>query len=166
MAPTDPLSGGTQLNICDKERHYYVINVEFPVVTLYVDGVTYDPYLVTDDWSIHPSQIDVQLTMGACWQGVLSAATVVIVMCIAALVVVLGIYRVHLTHQQEAKLMENKDEAWDDLALSITAASGLMSAYAASGPQAAHGDDVNIIAVSKLTANRDKPTAFCSWRPD
>ncbi|XP_067102730.1 calsyntenin-2-like [Osmerus mordax] len=55
--------------ICDKEWHYYVINVEFPLVTLYVDGVTYDPYLVTDDWPIHPSQIDVQLTVGACWQG-------------------------------------------------------------------------------------------------
>ncbi|XP_035479384.1 calsyntenin-2-like [Scophthalmus maximus] len=55
--------------ICDKEWHYYVINVEFPGVTLYVDGVTYDPYLVTDDWPIHPSQIDVQLTVGACWQG-------------------------------------------------------------------------------------------------
>uniref|UniRef100_A0A8C7J3L7 Calsyntenin-2 n=1 Tax=Oncorhynchus kisutch TaxID=8019 RepID=A0A8C7J3L7_ONCKI len=54
--------------ICDKEWHYYVINVEFPVVTLYVDGVTFDPYLVTDDWPIHPSQIDVQLTLGACWQ--------------------------------------------------------------------------------------------------
>ncbi|KAI4800135.1 hypothetical protein KUCAC02_014984 [Chaenocephalus aceratus] len=58
-----------QLTICDKEWHYYVINVEFPVVTLYVDGVTYDPYLVTDDWPIHPSQIDMQLTVGACWQG-------------------------------------------------------------------------------------------------
>lgn len=57
------------LQICDKEWHYYVINVEFPVVMLYVDGVTYDPYLVTDDWPIHPSQIDVQLTVGACWQG-------------------------------------------------------------------------------------------------
>ncbi|XP_056297636.1 calsyntenin-2-like [Pseudoliparis swirei] len=55
--------------ICDKEWHYYVINVEFPVVTLYVDGVTYDPYLVTDDWPIHPSLIDLQLTVGACWQG-------------------------------------------------------------------------------------------------
>ncbi|KAL0973383.1 hypothetical protein UPYG_G00202740 [Umbra pygmaea] len=55
--------------ICDKEWHYYVINVEFPMVMLYVDGVTYDPYLVTDDWPIHPSQIDVQLTVGACWQG-------------------------------------------------------------------------------------------------
>ncbi|TWW76739.1 Calsyntenin-2 Alcadein-gamma [Takifugu flavidus] len=60
---------GGLVRICDKEWHYYVINVEFPVVTLYVDGVTYDPYLVTDDWPIHPSQIDVQLTVGACWQG-------------------------------------------------------------------------------------------------
>uniref|UniRef100_A0A671QFT8 Calsyntenin-2-like n=1 Tax=Sinocyclocheilus anshuiensis TaxID=1608454 RepID=A0A671QFT8_9TELE len=31
--------------------------------------VTYEPYLVTDDWPIHPSEIDVQLTVGACWQG-------------------------------------------------------------------------------------------------
>lgn len=57
------------VQICDIEWHYYVINVEFPAVTLFVDGVTYDPYLVTDDWPIHPSQIDVQLTVGACWQG-------------------------------------------------------------------------------------------------
>ncbi|XP_056329706.1 calsyntenin-2, partial [Danio aesculapii] len=55
--------------ICDKEWHYYVLSVDFPVVTLYVDGVTYEPYLVTDDWPIHSSQIDVQLTVGACWQG-------------------------------------------------------------------------------------------------
>lgn len=39
------------------------------MVTLYVDGATYDPYLVTDDWPIHPSEIDMQLTVGACWQG-------------------------------------------------------------------------------------------------
>lgn len=54
-----------------------------------------------------------------------SAATVVIVMCIAALVVVvvLGIYRIHLTHQQEVKLAETAKEAdatWDDSALTIT----------------------------------------------
>ncbi|TSO57296.1 Calsyntenin-2 [Bagarius yarrelli] len=55
--------------ICDQEWHYYVINVEFPAVTLFVDGVAYDPYLVTDDWPIQPSQIDMQLTVGACWQG-------------------------------------------------------------------------------------------------
>lgn len=34
-----------------------------------MDGVSYEPYLVTDDWPIHPSQIDEQLTVGACWQG-------------------------------------------------------------------------------------------------
>ncbi|KAG8511437.1 Calsyntenin-2 [Galemys pyrenaicus] len=55
--------------ICDKEWHYYVINVEFPVVSLYMDGATYEPYLVTNDWPIHPSHIDMQLTVGACWQG-------------------------------------------------------------------------------------------------
>ncbi|XP_020926786.1 calsyntenin-2 [Sus scrofa] len=55
--------------ICDKEWHYYVINVEFPVVTLYMDGATYEPYLVTNDWPIHPSHIAMQLTVGACWQG-------------------------------------------------------------------------------------------------
>ncbi|NXX29572.1 CSTN2 protein, partial [Nicator chloris] len=55
--------------ICDKEWHYYVVNVEFPVVTLYMDGVTYEPYLVTNDWPIHPSHIAMQLTVGACWQG-------------------------------------------------------------------------------------------------
>lgn len=57
------------MQICDKEWHYYVINVEFPGVTLFVDGVTYEPYLVTDDWPIHTSKIDTQLTVGACWQG-------------------------------------------------------------------------------------------------
>ncbi|NWS21006.1 CSTN2 protein, partial [Pachyramphus minor] len=55
--------------ICDKEWHYYIVNVEFPVVTLYMDGTTYEPYLVTNDWPIHPSHIAMQLTVGACWQG-------------------------------------------------------------------------------------------------
>ena len=46
-------------------------------------------------------------------------------MCIAALVVVvvLGIYRIHLTHQQEVKLAETAKEAdvtWNDSALTIT----------------------------------------------
>lgn len=53
-----------------------------------------------------------------------SAATVVIVMCIAALVVlvVLGIYRIHLTHQQEIKEETAKEAgtSWDDSALTIT----------------------------------------------
>ncbi|XP_008104497.1 calsyntenin-2 isoform X1 [Anolis carolinensis] len=55
--------------ICDKEWHYYIVNIEFPVVTLYMDGTTYEPYLVTNDWPIHPSHIAMQLTVGACWQG-------------------------------------------------------------------------------------------------
>lgn len=59
------------------------------------------------------------------FSGVPSAATVVIVMCIAALVavVVLGIYRIHLTHQQEVRLAETGKEAdgtWDNSALTIT----------------------------------------------
>lgn len=54
-----------------------------------------------------------------------SAATVAIVMCIAALVavMVLGVYRIHLTHQQEVKLAEtarDAEETWDDSALTIT----------------------------------------------
>lgn len=57
--------------------------------------------------------------------GVPSAATVVIVLCIAVLVlvVVLGIYRIHLTHQQEVKLEETAkgaDVTWGDSALTIT----------------------------------------------
>ncbi|XP_002941239.2 calsyntenin-2 [Xenopus tropicalis] len=55
--------------ICDKEWHYYIINIAFPLVTLYMDGATYEPYLVTNDWPIHPSHIAMQLTVGACWQG-------------------------------------------------------------------------------------------------
>ncbi|ETE60464.1 Calsyntenin-2, partial [Ophiophagus hannah] len=57
------------IGICDKEWHYYVVNIEFPVATLYMDGTTYEPYLVTNDWPIHPSHIAMQLTVGACWQG-------------------------------------------------------------------------------------------------
>lgn len=52
-----------------------MINVEFPAVTLFVDGVTYEPYLVTDDWPIHSSKIDTQLTVGACWQGQCESAS-------------------------------------------------------------------------------------------
>ncbi|MEE6485143.1 hypothetical protein FKM82_014181 [Ascaphus truei] len=53
---------------CDKEWHHYVLTVEFPTVTLYVDGVSYEPFTVTEDYPLHPSQIDTQLVVGACWQ--------------------------------------------------------------------------------------------------
>ncbi|XP_023846946.1 calsyntenin-1 isoform X3 [Salvelinus sp. IW2-2015] len=55
--------------VCDKEWHHYVLNVEFPSVALFVDGATFEPFLVTEDYPLHSSKIDIQLTIGACWQG-------------------------------------------------------------------------------------------------
>nr|XP_032631411.1 calsyntenin-1-like [Chelonoidis abingdonii] len=54
--------------VCDKEWHHYVLSVEFPTVTLYVDGVSYDPFPVTEDYPLHPSKIETRLVVGACWQ--------------------------------------------------------------------------------------------------
>lgn len=55
--------------VCDKEWHHYVLNVEFPAVSLFVDGTTFEPFLVTEDYPMHSSKIETQLTIGACWQG-------------------------------------------------------------------------------------------------
>ncbi|XP_077370870.1 calsyntenin-1 isoform X4 [Festucalex cinctus] len=55
--------------VCDKEWHHYVMNVEFPTVSLFVDGATFEPFLVTEDYPLHASRIETQLTIGACWQG-------------------------------------------------------------------------------------------------
>ncbi|XP_078094819.1 calsyntenin-1 isoform X3 [Mustelus asterias] len=55
--------------VCDKEWHHYVLNVDIPTVALYVDGVSYDPFLVTEDYPLHRSKIETQLVVGACWQG-------------------------------------------------------------------------------------------------
>ncbi|XP_068599486.1 calsyntenin-1 [Brachionichthys hirsutus] len=54
---------------CDKEWHHYVLNVELPTVSLFVDGTTFEPFLVTEDYPLHASKIETQLTIGACWQG-------------------------------------------------------------------------------------------------
>ncbi|XP_027454818.2 calsyntenin-1 isoform X1 [Zalophus californianus] len=54
--------------VCDEEWHHYVVNVEFPSVTLYVDGVSHEPFSVTEDYPLHPSKIKTQLVVGACWQ--------------------------------------------------------------------------------------------------
>uniref|UniRef100_A0A673IL78 Calsyntenin-1 n=1 Tax=Sinocyclocheilus rhinocerous TaxID=307959 RepID=A0A673IL78_9TELE len=54
--------------VCDKEWHHYVLNIEFPTVTLFVDGATFEPFLVTEDYPLHASKIETQLTIGACWQ--------------------------------------------------------------------------------------------------
>ncbi|XP_077459005.1 calsyntenin-1 isoform X3 [Stigmatopora argus] len=55
--------------VCDKEWHHYVVNVEFPTVMLFVDGTSFEPFLVTEDYPLHGSRIETQLTVGACWQG-------------------------------------------------------------------------------------------------
>ncbi|XP_010897033.1 calsyntenin-1 isoform X3 [Esox lucius] len=55
--------------VCDKEWHHYLLNVEFPSVALFVDGATFEPFLVTEDYPLHSTKIDTQLTVGACWQG-------------------------------------------------------------------------------------------------
>ncbi|KAI5139226.1 Calsyntenin-1 [Manis pentadactyla] len=55
--------------VCDEEWHHYVLNVEFPSVTLYVDGVSHELFSVTEDYPLHPSKIETQLVVGACWQG-------------------------------------------------------------------------------------------------
>ncbi|XP_057678031.1 calsyntenin-1 isoform X4 [Corythoichthys intestinalis] len=55
--------------VCDKDWHHYVLNVEFPTVMLFVDGTTFEPFLVTEDYPLHASRIETQLTVGACWQG-------------------------------------------------------------------------------------------------
>ena len=55
--------------VCDKEWHHYVLNVEFPNVSMFVDGTTFEPFLVTEDYPLHASKIASQLTIGACWQG-------------------------------------------------------------------------------------------------
>ncbi|XP_070812064.1 calsyntenin-1 isoform X1 [Pituophis catenifer annectens] len=54
--------------VCDQEWHHYILNVEFPAATLYVDGVSFDPFPVTEDYPLHPSKIESQLVVGACWQ--------------------------------------------------------------------------------------------------
>lgn len=55
--------------VCDEQWHHYVLNVEVPRVTLYVDGVSHEPFSVTEDYPLHPARIETQLVVGACWQG-------------------------------------------------------------------------------------------------
>uniref|UniRef100_K7FEF6 Calsyntenin 3 n=1 Tax=Pelodiscus sinensis TaxID=13735 RepID=K7FEF6_PELSI len=53
--------------VCDDEWHHYALNLEFPTVTLYVDGVSYDPALIHDNGLIHPPRRELSLMIGACW---------------------------------------------------------------------------------------------------
>ncbi|XP_051856701.1 calsyntenin-3 [Antechinus flavipes] len=53
--------------VCDDEWHHYALNLEFPTVTLYVDGISFDPALIHDNGLIHPPRQEPALMIGACW---------------------------------------------------------------------------------------------------
>lgn len=59
---------------CDDRWHHYAVQVDFPRVTLFIDGVERssddkNPEVI-DDWPLHPAKgINTTLTVGACWQG-------------------------------------------------------------------------------------------------
>nr|XP_004668710.1 calsyntenin-3 isoform X2 [Jaculus jaculus] len=53
--------------VCDSEWHHYALNLEFPTVTLYADGISFDPALIHDSGLIHPPRREPALMIGACW---------------------------------------------------------------------------------------------------
>ncbi|XP_069890030.1 calsyntenin-3-like [Dipodomys merriami] len=53
--------------VCDDGWHHYALNLEFPTVTLYTDGISFDPALIHDNGLIHPPRRDPALMIGACW---------------------------------------------------------------------------------------------------
>lgn len=61
--------------VCDSEWHHLSLSVQFPSVTLYVDGVTFDPALIHDNGAIPNPAPQQKLVIGACW-GMCTKATV------------------------------------------------------------------------------------------
>lgn len=53
--------------VCDSEWHHLSLSVQFPSVTLYVDGVTFDPALIHDNGAIPNPVPRERLVIGACW---------------------------------------------------------------------------------------------------
>lgn len=53
--------------VCDSEWHHLSLSVQFPSVTLYVDGVTFDPALIHDNGAIPNPAPHQRLVIGACW---------------------------------------------------------------------------------------------------
>ncbi|XP_077323265.1 calsyntenin-3 [Lithobates pipiens] len=53
--------------VCDVEWHHYALSLEFPTVSLYVDGVTYDPALIHDNGALTPPRRQARLMIGGCW---------------------------------------------------------------------------------------------------
>uniref|UniRef100_A0A8C7YV83 Calsyntenin-3 n=1 Tax=Oryzias sinensis TaxID=183150 RepID=A0A8C7YV83_9TELE len=69
--------------VCDSEWHHLSLSVQFPSVTLYVDGVTFDPALIHDNGAIPNPAPRQRMFIGACWvkyvggyHGLLSGVTV------------------------------------------------------------------------------------------
>ncbi|XP_053481527.1 calsyntenin-3 [Ictalurus furcatus] len=54
--------------VCDSEWHHLSLSVQFPSVTLYVDGVTFDPALIHDNGAIPNPAPHQRLVIGACWE--------------------------------------------------------------------------------------------------
>uniref|UniRef100_A0AAQ5Z8F1 Calsyntenin-3 n=1 Tax=Amphiprion ocellaris TaxID=80972 RepID=A0AAQ5Z8F1_AMPOC len=53
--------------VCDSEWHHLSLSVQFPSVTLYVDGVTFDPALIHDNGAIPNPAARQRMFIGACW---------------------------------------------------------------------------------------------------
>ncbi|XP_062255895.1 calsyntenin-3 isoform X2 [Platichthys flesus] len=54
--------------VCDSEWHHLSLSVQFPSVTLYVDGVTFDPALIHDNGAIPNPAPRQRMSIGACWE--------------------------------------------------------------------------------------------------
>ncbi|KTF90688.1 hypothetical protein cypCar_00032237 [Cyprinus carpio] len=52
----------------NSEWHHLSLSVQFPSVTLYVDGVTFDPALIHDNGAIPNPAPHQRLVIGACWE--------------------------------------------------------------------------------------------------
>ena len=70
--------------VCDNEWHHYAVSVNFPDVTLYIDGQAFKDTLtsgdnsnhgtsnpeIVDDWPLHSVRgVNTTLVVGACWEG-------------------------------------------------------------------------------------------------
>uniref|UniRef100_A0A8C2X1S0 Calsyntenin-3 n=1 Tax=Cyclopterus lumpus TaxID=8103 RepID=A0A8C2X1S0_CYCLU len=59
--------------VCDSEWHHLSLSVQFPSVTLYVDGVTFDPALIHDNGAIPNPAPRQRMFIGACWGNTLKS---------------------------------------------------------------------------------------------
>uniref|UniRef100_A0A8C6K9L7 Calsyntenin-3 n=1 Tax=Nothobranchius furzeri TaxID=105023 RepID=A0A8C6K9L7_NOTFU len=53
--------------VCDSEWHHLSLSVHYPSVTLYVDGVTFDPAIIHDNGAIPNPAPHQRMLIGACW---------------------------------------------------------------------------------------------------